>query len=102
MTEDDKIKNLLEALATGLCSAHQNPDPDCGICYPRDNVSRGWMVLAKIYERRMLEANKLLSSSNASPEEIKAHLENCSREKVHEEYMEDLGLGLGLGKPKNQ
>ncbi len=93
-----KVENLLKALASGVCSIHQNPDPDCHICYARDNVSRGWMVLAEIYEQRMVEANKFLSSPNASPEEIKAHLESCSRETIHEEYMEK----LGLRKPRNQ
>ena len=88
----DKIKKLLNELDSKACSIHQDPEPDCHICYPRDQVSKEWMILAKIYEERMLKANKLLSS----PQKIEAHLEKCSRTSIHKEYMEK----LGLGKPK--
>ena len=87
-----KIEKLLEELDSKVCSRHQDPDPDCHICYPRDQVSHGWMILAKIYEERMLKANQLLSS----PQKVEAHLVKCSRTSIHEEYMEK----LGLGKPK--
>ncbi len=87
-----KIEKLLKELDSKVCSRHQDPEPDCHICYPRDLVSCGGMILAKIYEERMLKANQLLSS----PQKVEAHLVKCSRTSIHTEYMKK----LGLGKPK--
>lgn len=87
----ENVQRLLNDLATRICSAHREPNPDCHTCFPRGNVSRGWMVLACIYQERLDKANALLEAIEATPE-IQQHLESCKQDVIHQEYMKDLGF----------